>query len=970
MKKGFSTGLGAVLLSIIAAGIVTTTSYNYSATSQREVTQAVNVSKYLNGIIARVSDDKGYAISNNTDSDPAKQLEKQQRGTPWLLTPSDKSSSCTTTGSTGCDSIFDASSLKFGTLTSLRHLFTPLGSSCKYHTGTPKSWYSTEVSNENIIPCNLFRVQGPLGTTLMSSDSDAIANNVTTISIESTPSKLDQVDNGVVTTKEIKAISIYIPLQNYLTSLPRKKKALVFLDKLRTEIADRAAITLIKASKSSISKITDISDTISGASPEYGLTPSVILSNECTSDTSKTCYIKVSFITKIHLKATGVGAGEGCVDCLKQDSSNSMLGPITYKDKKSQDLIDTVLLAWETDTAATKKERENPTKAQTVSGISVAQDTISIKISNNEALTINTDATSPDLKFSMQPLEIKTTLSTGTSYQLTKDAFELSVDNTKKIVAGKHNKGTPTQSEAIGLGREINVNKSAKGVLITDGTKSAGFSIADKNIVGMKIDGATHGKGYYYIGNVGTIGAISVTGVLSTTDTKKHAVVDLVFKESMVSGNISGDTSSSSQLILTSNRRLYLRLLTNQSQANINVKSTKNADLSFDKIKEAVSGAIIFYSHKEDNAGKENLSNIIRIGSEGILESDRQRIRINKPLSDFPVSPGDCAYTLNVADCPTKATEFDEFVKEVPNIEKTIDLIKNYTPNKYIAFQTGWLSIESTSDTNSGTGSPSFINVLFRDEVGNVKELDTLPERVRVVIRADRTKCAIPPALQDKDGYFYQEAHSAAPTDDDINHTGSGATYSFNKKSVQIYAPTATNASQSRYLFYTYDGWGSERAKFHCDFGHAKVVVYEPEVTSKEIITLAPGFNIAIKKFYNKTFDYLSTGSREIVRVYLPPGTYFVDTEWNTDYYRGNEQYPEDIDLEVIVPSGMTISDGKHWVFGEFPIRRLHSTTFDTLQVESPGYVIFNMKVDGGGHPDTHFNGIIDINISKLESKV
>ena len=242
--------------------------------------------------------------------------------------------------------------------------------------------------------------------------------------------------------------------------------------------------------------------------------------------------------------------------------------------------------------------------------------------------------------------------------------------------------------------------------------------------------------------------------------------------------------------------------------------------------------------------------------------------------------------------------------------------------------------------------------------------------------------------MRDSEGRFYQEALPAAPTDDDINDTGSGVVYSFNKDGVQIYAPTKRpNSSQSRYLFYTYDGWGDEQARFHCDVGHVKVIVYKPEkldeahrmgIIQSPSILMTP---IDLSEHSNTSqgtnpnsaqFMFTQASDTRLFTQELIPGIYFVNTEWNTDYYRAPEQYPEDVTLYVKKMAGsagsMVISDGTHWVIGEQPLRRTSNTTSDIIQVTSTSTLELYMDVDDVGYvfPDGTFNGWIGVNIVSI----
>jgi len=434
-------------------------------------------------------------------------------------------------------------------------------------------------------------------------------------------------------------------------------------------------------------------------------------------------------------------------------------------------------------------------------------------------------------------------------------------------------------------------------------------------------------------------------------------------------------------------KKLVYLYLNSTASANINVKVSEGATLLLTKDSAAQPNAdadFDFSLNIQENTQVTNpaKSNIMRVTLEGVLEMDQQRIRISKPLTDFPEYPGDCAYTLDANDCPDKATEFVQFLKEVPNIEKTIDLIKAYTPNKYVAFKSDWTPIQSLSDENTGiyAGVPTFIEFPYKDENGVIKPLRTLPERVRVVIRADKDKCTIPITMADIDGYFYQEAHPSQTTDDDLRDTGAGASYSFSKSAVQVYAPTQNNGTNRRYLFYTYDGWGSEARKFHCDFGHVQVTIYRPEQVVREVLSLypqSPAPKQEIVKIDSKDIQYKNKKAQ--VGVYtrtLTPGSYLVYTSWvrrNTGWSAstyGATRANDDVRLILTGTGGVKVNgDTNIWVFGQPNANatttdsRETGSTFNTVQVSSSGVLSLSITADAT------FSADINVSIDRMDLK-
>ncbi len=970
-KKGMTTGLGAMLLSIIAAGVVTTSSYDYKVDAKNEIAQAIQFSKYYDAVVSRVSDDTGYAVSNNADISVPLQNEKNQTGTPWLKSGDDKAKDCIT--KSACDGLFNGQDTEFGTMSKFRHLFTPIGSSCSYYSSDIGSWHSLNAISGNIMPCNIFRVRGPLNTKI---SDDSTALDVVTMVINTRTSKIDQSSEGIEDTKDILDVNFYIPISNYVIagSDAKKKRLLVFADKVADLLNGKAAISIVKSGSAGSSKLTGFSPT----AVEYGLGPSILLSNECEARGGKVCYLKVSFITRLHMK----GGQGGCTDCLKLDSSNSMYGAITFKKKenKEEDLVDAVLLAWKTE-GATKKERENPTPANTISGI-ITEGTgnkLKIQIEKNAIIQLESETDGKN-QLILTPLEVTTKMDDKTFTGFTKTnantpseevEFNINVDD-NAIFHSKKKDG----QYSVGINKNLNDNTDTGGIEVSDGVNQAILRVGNNKLVGvMMIAGQA---GYYEVGEVGN-GMIRITGTIKRG--AEQMKVDLSFTSTQVTGTVNGTVPTGSSIYMNSSGTVYLRRATN-TYFNLDIEVNPTGILTFDK-KADVTGTlnnVVYDLAITDKYQGSMKSNILRTSADGVVESDGDHFKISKALDEFVTKPGpdDCYYGLDTTLCSVTQSDFDEFMHEVPNVEKTIELIKEYTPNKYISWESAWMPIKSKSDkTQSGLNMPSYYNLAYYKD-GSPFSYPEVPERVRVLVRATQGYggCNIPESLRDTKGNFFQEALPAAPTDDDINDTGSGVVYSFNRDGVQIYAPTKRNASQSRYLFYTYDGWGDEQAQFHCDVGHVKVIVYRPEQltgTHNALMIQSPSMNMAPE--YKDQFSYLQQSDTSILRHWLEPGIYFVSTEWNTDYYRAPEQYPEDVTLYVRKSGSagsMVISDGTHWVIGEQPLRRTANTTFDIVQVNAAGYLELYMDVDDVGyvHPDGTFNGHIDVTIVSITQTI
>lgn len=970
-KKGMTTGLGAMLLSVIAAGVVTTSSYDYKVDAKNEVAQAIQFSKYYDAVVSRVSDDTGYAVSNNADDTVKKQNEKNQVGTPWLTGGDPKSAVCSTKGA--CGGLFADRDTEFGTMSKFRHLFMPIDAVCSYYSSDKGSWHSLNAISGNIMPCNIFRVRGPLNTNI---SDDSTKEDVVTMVINTRASQTDQTSEGIEETKDILDINFYIPVNKYVGqgSDSKKKRLMVFVDKLADLLNGKAALSIVKSGKTGTNKIGGFG---SGAT-EYGLGPNILLSNECKESGGKVCYLKVSFITRLHMK----GGKGGCTDCLRLDSSNSMNGPITFKKKenKEEDLVDAVLMAWKTE-GANKKERENPTADRTISGIITEGDgnKLKIKVEKNEIIQLESETDGKN-QLILTPLDVSVKMDDENLMGFKKtDAgapeeqveFNVNVAN-NEIIHSKEKNG----AYAVGINRLLDdANSDSGGIEVSDGTQSAILRVGNNKLVGVSMfSGAS---GYYEIGEVGN-GQIKISGTVKRgTEEMK---IDLSFSDNQVTGTLNGSIPSNSGIYMVSGGRVYIKRAIN-TFFNLDIEANPTARIVFDK-KVDIAGElqnIIYDLTKTDKVQGSIKSNILRTSNDGVVESDADYFRISKALTEFENKPGpdDCYYDLDPTGCSVTQEDFYKFMHEVPNVEKTIELIKDYTPNKYISYESAWMPIKSKSKYTPGINAPSYYNISYMKD-DKPFSYPEVPERVRVLVRATHGYggCDIPASVRDSDGHFYQEALPAAPTDDDINDTGSGAVYSFNKDGVQIYAPTMAESSKSRHLFYTYDGWGDESVQFHCDIGHVKVIVYKPEQltgTHNSLMIQSPAMNMT--KIIKKSFNYTQAGDTQILTKYLERGIYFLNTEWNTDYYRAPEQYPEDVTLYVrkLGSAGsMEISDGTHWVLGEQPLRRTANTTFDIIQVNAPGTIELYMDVDNVGYidPDGTFNGRIDVNLTSITTDI
>jgi hypothetical protein len=663
-----------------------------------------------------------------------------------------------------------------------------------------------------------------------------------------------------------------------------------------------------------------------------------------------------------------------------------MYGAITFKQKanKEEDLVDAVLLAWKTE-GATKKERENPTAANTISGI-ITEGTgnkLKIKIEKNEIIQLESETDGKN-RLILTPLEVTTKMDDKTFMGFTKTnantptegvEFNINVDDNEIVHSKKKLDGY-----SVGINRKIADNNADEGgIEVSDGKKEAILRVGNNKLVGAKMVSGV--AGYYEVGIV-VGGMIRITGTIKRGS--EQMMVDLSFSDTQVNGTVNGAVPTGSSIYMNSSGVVYLRRATD-THFNLDIEVVSGAVLKFDKTAD-VTGTlnnVVYDLAITDKTQGVVESNILRTSADGVVESDADHFKISKALDDFMTKPGpdECYYDLDTTLCRSFDPKiFDEFMYEVPNVEKTIELIRDYAPNQYISYESAWMPIMSKSNqTPTGINAPSFYNISYYKD-GVPFSYPAVPERVRVLVRATHLTnggaCDIPASLRDTQGNFYQEALPAAPTDDDINDTGSGVVYSFNKDGVQIYAPTAKNASQSRYLFYTYDGWGDDRAQFHCDVGHVKVIVYVPEQlegTHNSLMIQSPALNMSIPWKYSVSYTQQSDTS--IVRKWLEPGIYFVNTEWNTDYYRTPEQYPEDITLYVKksgLAGSMIISDGTHWVIGEQPLRRTANTTFDIVQVNAAGYLELYMDVDDVGYiyPDGTFNGHIDVTIVSISQTI